>query len=861
MKIANFREYTAALREIYAGDTMHETGQYYFALMSSGKDLKQKKAELQNKIRLLNQDIQKQAAIIRETADKKTAGLEMQKIKKAKHQLVVLLKDLQNSDHFNILSEDAKTCVCSGFLLQKYLARELTENNPLNFPANNNGDLIVDTDTLRHSEIFQEAGHLKDFVAAYIAHNPEKVKTPGHFKTMLNGIGTWQELLNYAENFFETLNDNEFLEEGPIKASRRGTEVIMLFPEQNLQLVRLHTAQALDYESEKMQHCVGKGSYDQSVKSGQTHIYSLRDISEDGEWLPHVTIEYKNGKIRQVKAFKNEAVPAVYIPVVRQAVFHIIGSSDIAALNQENKISNLENWGYILDVNNKPHDIYNIQEELHLSSLNDDDKKLTQLPLHFLNLNEIKLTSSITGDTIDFLRRFKKITRIAAAPHLQIENPQTARELLFSFLGDASNETLRTRTNYTLLHKLGYVIDKDKQLHDLLNLREEIHLSRVRQNSDEFKFIPDGLVSAEEVVLGDITPDSFSHILQKFKNIKKLSIDEYISVKDPLTIRRILSQYLSDNNHNCSIHHHLNTRLGYQERWNPQETAIIEVKDMFINNDPQEPSMHDLVDTLNPGQTEHIRHIKTSSELFPLIDHRNLIFKTVKMNSAITPETITLLNRLNGIYHIDIEDADFSGLQELDLSKINFLPCPKDIKQLSSPWTSDCFFLENYIIPISVSDRAVRIQKSKNLPPLNKIKFPANVKHIMIDMNTENKQQPAALPDFRRYPELETLQLNYMDLSGSNTIYIPQNIKYLAFYNCRFGQEVNMDLSGYNQLKELRLNECDLRGVDNFTFPPSLKKLSTQKTLLKTGVRLPKIQTPPQQKISIMNNIHFIDAR
>ena len=49
MKIANFREYTGVLREIYTGEAMAETGNYYYALMSSGKRLNQKKNELHAK--------------------------------------------------------------------------------------------------------------------------------------------------------------------------------------------------------------------------------------------------------------------------------------------------------------------------------------------------------------------------------------------------------------------------------------------------------------------------------------------------------------------------------------------------------------------------------------------------------------------------------------------------------------------------------------------------------------------------------------------------------------------------------------------------------------------------------------------
>ena len=100
----------------------------------------------------------------------------------------------------------------------------------------------------------QEAGHIRDFVGAYLNRYPDKVKTPGHFKTLLNGINNWGGLVEYADNFFEHLNDGDILEDGPIKASRCGTEVVKRYPEQNLQLERLHNEKALDYESAKMEH-------------------------------------------------------------------------------------------------------------------------------------------------------------------------------------------------------------------------------------------------------------------------------------------------------------------------------------------------------------------------------------------------------------------------------------------------------------------------------------------------------------------------------------------------------------------------------------------------------------------------------
>lgn len=144
--------------------------------------------------------------------------------------MIRALKVLQNGDHFNVLSDEAKTGVCSGFLLQKYLTRELLEHNPLNFAKDANGNLLVDTERLKHSAIFQEAVHLRDFVAAYMAKYPDKVKTPGHFKTLLNNVKDWRGVLEYADAFFARLNDDAHLTDDMIKASRQGVEVIRVFP-------------------------------------------------------------------------------------------------------------------------------------------------------------------------------------------------------------------------------------------------------------------------------------------------------------------------------------------------------------------------------------------------------------------------------------------------------------------------------------------------------------------------------------------------------------------------------------------------------------------------------------------------------
>ena len=100
-----------------------------------------------------------------------------------------------------------------------------------------------------------------------------------------------------------------------------------------------------------------------------------------------------------------------------------------------------------------------------------------------------------------------------------------------------------------------------------------------------------------------------------------------------------------------------------------------------------------------------------------------------------------------------------------------------------------------------------------------------------------------------------------MDLSENTNIYLPKGLKYLAFYNCKFGQEINMDLSAFTQLEILRLNECDLSGVDNVAVPQSLELLSKENIKLKKGVELPKIKSKTSNIKYFLNSIQTVNAR
>lgn len=144
------------------------------------------------------------------------------------------------------------------------------------------------------------------------------------------------------------------------KKSSDGVVSVMDFGN-GMQIVRLTTKQALDFESEYMGHCVGEGTYDQGLATGDIEIYSLRD-AQGG---PHVTFEIRNNNIHQCKGKGNKAPMERYRPYVKNFVIQRrFGLKEDKA-----------NVGLILQ-NNRYYDVFKLPQgfvvegDLDLSGLN-----------------------------------------------------------------------------------------------------------------------------------------------------------------------------------------------------------------------------------------------------------------------------------------------------------------------------------------------------------------------------------------------------------------------------------------------------------------------------------------------------------
>lgn len=741
MKIANFREYTGVLRELYTGEAMTETGKYYHALMASGKKLNREKAKLQSEINILNQKIKYQAQVIRTCTDKKQAGLEAAKLKKNKQILVSALKNLQNSNHFNVLSDEAKVCVCSGFLFQKFLTREILEHNPLSFPLNQAGNLVVDTGKLRHSELFTQAHHVIDFVAAYIARYPKKVKTPGYFKTLLSRSHNWAELLNFVNENFDKLDDSSKLLSDNVKASRVGVKQVKELPQQNSLLVQLLNSTALDYESSKMKHCVGKGAYDTKIASGESEIYSLRTVESDGEWLPHGTIEVKNGKIIQIKGVNNQDIAEEFVPAIRECIFELANSRDITEIYKQHKTYDLTKCGYIRAAGDTLIDLYNLPDEVHLENLAINDARIKFIAPEKIRVDCLDIAAKWNEETNQFVRRFKEIKSL--------------------------NITAKCSTD------------------DILKLREDL-----------------------KTIVGD---------------------DD-------------LSPKLSDTS---------NTMLGIFRRWYPQKPKEI----IFYTKEGWQKENHtDMVDTISLKNDDYVCRVDTNNPSFPFMQYQHLLVDYVDINNQLSKQDIQRINAFKGMQGVQIDNADLGQLNELDLSGVKLCSLAPIVSEVEHPWSYSFHFIEFYCIKKFIKDHAVIIRNTQNLPPLMNIKLPTNIQHLMFEPSEHRKEK---LPDFSQYADLQSLQLNNLDLSEDNVLSLPQGIKYLALYNCQLPKLKKWDLSKYPNLQNLGLNKCDAREIEDINLPKNIKSFSFENTIFNARYLPPKISN----QISNMGPRYVVDAR
>lgn len=238
------------------------------------------------------------------------------------------------------------------------------------------------------------------------------------------------------------------------------------------------------------------------------------------------------------------------------------------------------------------------------------------------------------------------------------------------------------------------------------------------------------------------------------------------------------------------------------------------------------------VDVTDLGETVHIGQVSYGGDVWRDADMSHLICRDVNVKGELQPEDAVQLSRLSGAYDVHFDHVSFKQIQTLDLSGLQMFE-----RQLEKTdvMTASSFFLEGYTVSHFFAGSSVIFHGCRDLSP-EAIRLPRGIKHIMFD--TADCGTKIKLPDFSRYENLESLQVNHFDLSENETVRLPKGLKYLAFYDCSFGSGKNMDLSRFENLSVLRVKGCDLQGVERFAFPSGLEAFAIGGALFARGAAL-----------------------
>ncbi len=180
------------------------------------------------------------------------------------------------------------------------------------FPAKTIDDLTKARDFL-----YQKALEIIDRQIASYRNNGKPVI---NLSALFSQYNSFDEILKGADRWHKEIEEKSKINMDPdLEKSLEGTAFLMDLPN-GLKAYQLLTPEALDYESNKMGHCVGSGSYDAKVASGSVNIYSIRDSK--GE--PHVTFETRiidgNEEMYQCKGRANKAPANKYVSAVQEFI-------------------------------------------------------------------------------------------------------------------------------------------------------------------------------------------------------------------------------------------------------------------------------------------------------------------------------------------------------------------------------------------------------------------------------------------------------------------------------------------------------------------------------------------------------------
>lgn len=404
--ISNFDEFNQYLDSLFAKNSVADFASYRQALVASKGKRKAKIAEISQQINQLLKQIEQAKFLIKQSSpqDKKAQGQALNSYIFAKQNLVKQYNKVKNATLFSELSTEAKIYACAKNLLLKYLPLELGNTPYLTMPKDAAGNLVFTSDKLQDTPLDRDIHHIIDYVTSYLENYPEKVRGAKHFTGCHKQCANLSELIEEIDAYFEKLNSPKEKEANRIKKSHSGYEVVMDIPEHGLQAVRLLTKPALQYEGAAMHHCVG--SYAARVEKGETTIYSMRLTADEAhEMIPVATMEYKEGKLNQIKGPHDKEISFAYLQATRDFILHLTGKKDIAEIASDDTIGDKQNIGLIKDNSGVYRDIYTLIEDENycFDDIHIEASSLSHIPTNHLSVKTLTIHGKLKAEDLKYL--------------------------------------------------------------------------------------------------------------------------------------------------------------------------------------------------------------------------------------------------------------------------------------------------------------------------------------------------------------------------------------------------------------------------------------------------------------------------
>nr|QIM10649.1 hypothetical protein PlAlph_5410 [uncultured Alphaproteobacteria bacterium] len=410
--IYNKREYKAYIRSLFADTTVEEFEKYEQELKDSDK----RRKALQKEISSLMQDL-------RFETDQTTSAILSNKLEtlRAERSQIMPSGELAIT-RFSVLSDGAKKYACTSALLNKYLTLEIAKNNPLKFETKENGDIIIDFEKLKDSHLHELAVDIRDFVHNYMENDKEKVTSANYFLNLYTSVPTIYDLNHSIDKYYDKMKENL----NDYTASRQGIEQVMAFPHDKLQLVRMMSSEALDFESDNMGHCIRRDRYVEKINT-TAEYYSLRSMEKGKPYYPCATMYFDEGKLVEVVGQSNHAISGIKrVQIIRNYLKERFGLKSDEELMSSDKIPHIDerrfviakrNLGFVPDKNGKFYDLYNLPKDqiVEFESCPITAHNLNHIRKENISANKVWLQGNYTPSLVDKLNRFANINELTVA--------------------------------------------------------------------------------------------------------------------------------------------------------------------------------------------------------------------------------------------------------------------------------------------------------------------------------------------------------------------------------------------------------------------------------------------------------------